>query len=246
MSENLLRRPEFWAVHYYGLLWDDEHDWSEMVERIFGVTADAANRFYADHLVHPDDDHQPPRILLPLFDGFAVRVDFVDGGEGDGHEVRYALDRETWQEPELLGYDSGHHALPAFRWVEIDALSRALRETGHTEVESATALLVLYPSVWLTRADDPAQVAKRLSEAWSALEFLRIRDPAALVSCCTAGTVDDLIWRQDVELGWINDGGYSLRNPPPHLSELPAFAVRRYRRLREFLSSVEQKVGPIG
>ena len=238
MAEPLLRRPEFWASHYFLILCDEEHDSLEMVEQIFGVPPDAVDRFYSQYLVHPADDDQPPQISLPLFDGFELQVDSVNCDD-EYHELRYFLHRHSWEQPELLGYASGHFALPAFRWTEIDSLSRALHRVLADEVVASSALLLLFPSVWITPSDDPAYLSQRLAQAWSALDFLQIRDLDSLIRFSIAHPAEDLAWWNDPRLGWINNGMYSFRNPETLMCK---FSERRFQRVSEFIASVEQQL----
>src|SRR5262249_25072524 len=117
-----LKDPRFWAAHYYLLLEDEEQASRELVEPLLGISAKAVEDYYFGELVKPEDVAQT--VWLPLKSDFRVGVEYVDC-EDDGHEVRYRLDHAAWSEPELLGFDSAHFALPAFRWQELIAMREA-------------------------------------------------------------------------------------------------------------------------
>src|SRR6185295_3540078 len=107
-----LNDSRFWAAHYYLLLADDEHDSAELIQPLFGISAEKLYEYYFNELVKPDGQATP--IWLPLGNGYQVGVEYAECGE-DGHEVRYFLGHSDGSAPELLGFDSPHFALPAFR-----------------------------------------------------------------------------------------------------------------------------------
>src|SRR5262245_35727818 len=208
-----LAKREFWAAHYYLLLAAEERESSDLVEPLFGLPNSALEAYYFGQLVRPESDAHP--LWLPLRDGYSAGVEYADCGD-DGHEVRFFLSHESWDEPELLGFDSPHFALPAFRWDELVLLHAAL--ATQVDRRAPAAALLLFPAVYVTAADMSYDVKEHLQEWWRTLTYLSPADPELLVRNVVAYRDNpDVRWRKDEKLGWINDSIYSFRNPNAHM-----------------------------
>jgi len=224
-----LETPELWVAHYYLLLADDENESSDLVEPLFGISEDRIEEYYLGHLVQPEATART--LWLPLLDGFSAGVQYADCGD-DGHEVRYFLHHAPWSEPELLGFDSAHFALPAFRWDEVTLVHAALREQG--TAQASAAALFLFPATYLTSSEEQAEAESRLAEWWKTLSVIRPRAIDTLAKNVAAYRFSpEVRWSVDAKLGWINDGMYSFRNPR---TEMCAFSERRFERVRSFLA----------
>jgi hypothetical protein len=233
MSSYLLL-PEFWASHYYLLIEDEEYESNELIQPFFGISCEAVEHFYSETLVYSDGDPFAEPVRLPLIHGFSLEVENADCGDR-GHEERYFINHSSWEKPELLGYQSPHSALPAFRWSEIELISNALHKDSRP-IEGAIALLLLFPAVWLTSGENVSSVSERLKREWNNLSLIDASIFDRLVSNiidCTP--VTEIAWWEDRELGWINDGQYSFRNPKTLMCE---FAERRFRHVSEFFGGI--------
>lgn len=229
-----LRKPEFWATHYHELFGDEDHDSGEVVESVFGIPDQQLASYYFS-LIRPEAE--AVHLSVELFGGYGADVEYVDCGD-DGTEVRYFLSRNEWDRRELLGYESPHFALPAFRWTEIDSLGRILERKSLTE--AATAVLLLFPAVYLTGAGESAAAETALRRYWEALSLpSRAFQHGAFNNVIDNRTVPNLVWEQDPELGWINNWDYSFRNPKTLMTQ---FEPIRFRRVRLFVEALERCV----
>jgi len=222
-----LNDSRFWAAHYYLLLADDEHDSAELIQPLFGISAEKLYEYYFNELVKPDGQATP--IWLPLGNGYQVGVEYADCGE-DGHEVRYFLGHSDGSAPELLGFDSPHFALPAFRWQELVHFRNVLGpELGNL------AATLLFAGTYITDADDLEEVVSLLSSWWVSHPILPT-SRSTLVAQNAAGYrhVSGFRWWRDEKLGWVNDCAYSLRNPS---TRMRPFSAERFDRVQRFLTA---------
>ena len=221
-----LQRPEFWAAHYYLLIADDEHDSQELVEPIFGFTDTQITDYYLNELVQPDEIASP--LWLPLGRDFSVGVVYADCGD-DGNEVRYLLDHPSWSEPELIGFDSPHFALPALRWEEIVLLHSAMR--ADNALEASAVALLMFPATYLTSAAQQAEAQNWLTAWWKNFPVIQPKAIETLVRNIVAyRTVPEVRWWHDAALGWITNDVNSLRNPDTRMRPL---SQQRFERVRD-------------
>jgi len=219
--------PRFWAAHYYLLIGDDDHDSGELVESLFGLRDEALQAYYFGDLVKPDDQSTP--LWLPLAHGYQAGVQYADCGD-DGHEVRYLLGHATWPEPELVGFDSPHFALPAFRWQELVQMHDALGP-----VLGSLAATLLFAGTYVTDADDEEQVVATFADWWTSHPILVPPQPRRVAANAAAyRRIPGFSWRYDEELGWINDELNSLRNPE---TRMRTFSRDRFERVRSFFTA---------
>src|SRR5713226_989279 len=119
-----LRKPEFWATHYFLLIGDEERESSELVQLIFGIEAEKLYKYY-ERLAQPAAN---ARVLsIGLDTGYGVGVEYLNCGE-DGNEIRFYITHASWERPEFLGHDSPHFALPAFRWEEVKKVHACVKD----------------------------------------------------------------------------------------------------------------------
>src|SRR5438045_9662492 len=97
-----LRKPEFWATHFYNLVGTEERDSGEVVEAAFGIPRQTTDAHYLS-LLRPEEE--AILISVPIAAAYDVGVEYVDCGES-GTEVRYSLGHLEWKEREPLGYES--------------------------------------------------------------------------------------------------------------------------------------------
>ncbi len=224
----LLKDPRFWAMHYYLHLGTDEQDASDFVEPYFGITFSAMNDFYAEVVPQNDASLPWPYLEVPICDGYSIQVEYAGVPI---HETRYLIHHESWSAPLFLGHESGHFALPVFRWREIMAASRACES-----VNSPLIILLLRPSALRTEADDAVAMKRELTTAWDSL--------GVLCPNRTEELVDQLVpeepwnnrgWLFDDDLGWISQSDYSFRNPKTLMC---SFDRERFRKVAEFLNAI--------
>jgi hypothetical protein len=230
---SIMTTPYFWAAHHHLILRDDDHETAELTEQVFGLSSDDVSDYYSSQLVQLDEVSSP--LGLSVGHGYSLGVEVADCGE-DGHEQRYYLGHDSWDEWQLLGYDSGHFALPAFRWSEVRAIGAAAGHHHGKEV-AATAVLLLLPSVYFNEADDLADAKKHVSACWSELAFAGVLRPdVAAEATVTSLSGHEIRWWHDRRLGWINDGRYSFRNPNCRLA--PGQSEERFSRIDSLLRFV--------
>jgi hypothetical protein len=236
---DLLGNPLFWAMWYYMHIGTEERDSAELMEPFFGLSNEEVNQFYVANFSR-DDPHAPwLSIKLPLPDGFSLSVEFAETYSED----RYTLSHADWNSSVLLGYHSGHFALPALRWNEVAAIGRCAALTSLDENHRRVALLLFFPGVYLTDMDTIAEVRSTLIAAWETLGLVKQTHIQEMVDQIIDGKViDDLRWWRDPDLGWINDGRYSLRNPRTRMCE---FDKAKFERISAFLSMLERFAAPV-
>lgn len=226
-----LRRPEFWAIHYYNVVGTEERGSGEMIKAVFRLSGDQLNDYYS-LLYKPEE--QAHLISVPIVAGYDVGMQRVDCGE-NGEEVRYSIGHKDWSEREPLGYESPHFALPAFRWAEVELIARVMER--RSAEDAAIAMLLLFPAVYLTRSDNPAEAERALLRAWKQLMPPSPALEEMVRSAVENQTDSELTWSNNAELGWINNGRYSFRNPKTMMT---SFEPRRFARIRSFLDTVER------
>ena len=137
---------------------------------------------------------------------FAASIEYQD---------RFWIGQSQVPQRLLLGYHSGHFSLPAFRMEEIlwfhDLLGR------NPIYRSATLLLM--SACFLQEPSGPArQVA---IELFSDLPGVKAGVAQSMAKTFLDYlTVPDVCWQRDSDLGWINNGRYSQRNPRSTMSVL--------------------------
>jgi hypothetical protein len=223
-----LTDPRFWAMHYYLLIGTDEVDSSELVEPIFGVSNQAVNEYFLDDFDGTGSREIRQYVEVPIHNGFSVQVEYA--GEPDS-EIRLYLNHNNWPHPECVGFDSGHFALPAFRWCEVKSLYDAAKG-----LDAARALLLMFPGVYVTEEDKKEQVQSTLVDSWAQLHVADIKRLEETSKQIIDYRLVQVRWWQDPQFGWITDGQYSFRNPNTLMTK---FAHDRFARVREFFAGIE-------
>ena len=232
---DLLTQPAFWANHYAPLLGTEDEEFTEFVEPIFGVSADTAWAYYKEQLLNP---RLPwPYLRVPLPEGFAAEVELADE---PNHETRFAVEHPDWPTRVVLGYESGHAALPALRWREVVRIASCAGPVPGIENPRAAALLLFLPGASVTDDDDPGEVRAALLRAWRDASAARPGHLGELADQVVANITSSARWRRDPVLGWVNDRDISLRNPQTRMC---SFDAERFRRVRQFTEMRESR-GP--
>ena len=216
-----LTSPAFWAAHFYLLLGTRERNARDFLKPFFGVSFAEMHEFYESQVERPDGTGD--LISLDAGDTAAVALEYADCGD-DGSEQRFFITTDAWDDWELLGYNSAHFALPAFRWEEIEGIG----------AREPLAFTLLLPAVAWPGTEDALRTVER---AWRDHPFVRTKDAAGLAQQIADHLypATELKWWHDPGLGWINDGRYSFRNPKTRMG---AFSRERFDRTREFFAAV--------
>lgn len=153
---DLLDSPLFWAMWYYLHVGTDDVDSSELMQPFFGVSNEAVNSFYLKTISKSEPDAPWVRIRIPVANGFSVAVEFA----GEPYcEDRYILSHDSWESSVLLGYYSGHFALPALRWHEVRWIDWCVRKKAiGSDTHRRSSLLLMFPAVYLNSQDDVNEV----------------------------------------------------------------------------------------
>ena len=156
------------------MLSSERADGSELIEPFFGVSVEQSSRFSEEHFGDGSPARPSASITVPFPNGFSLSVEF------DTDEERYVL-REAGRPPDvLLGCYSGNFVLPAFRWREIVQIDDHLSASASADPRHRrSALLLLFPGVYLTPDDDPDEVRRPWCD-----------DGRPWVSSATAGSVN--------------------------------------------------------
>jgi hypothetical protein len=213
------------------LIGTEEVDTGEFIEPFFGVSDQAVNDYFLREFDQRGPDEIWPYLEAPVRGGFMVQVEYA----GTASETRFYINHVEWQQPVCLGYESGHFALPAFRWCEVAAIGRS-----GGGINAARALLLVFPALWLVAEDEGNQIPSTLVEAWGQLGVAKRERLEEMVGQNIDHRTAEIRWWQDVRLGWINNGRYSFRNPKTLMCE---FDEDRFTKVAAFFAGIESSAG---
>lgn len=216
-------------MHYYMLIGTEEVDTGDFIEPFFGVSNKAVNDYFLREFDQRGSNEVWPYLEVPVRGGFTVQVEYA----GTTSETRFYINHVDWPEPVCLGYESGHFALPALRWCEVAAIGSA-----GTGIDAARALLLVFPAVGLRAEDQRNTVQSALVEAWGCLTVAKPGRLQETVGQYMEHRTADIRWWKDPQLGWINDGRYSFRNPKTLMCD---FQENRFTRVAEFFSGIKSR-----
>jgi hypothetical protein len=211
-----LPEPGFWAVQLW--LYLQSAEIQNPPEMCWGLSKEQANGEYARFIEQHWKAGAWPYIRLPVDDHRYVEIEYSAGveyqrriwiGNLDGRRV-------------ILGYDSGHFSLPAFRMDELLVLA------NHLTVHPSAPLLLL-PGVYLESEDlcPTEQVTQWLAKVPGVqVEIIPLMAKALFT------VVPKVLWESDDTYGWTNNSKYSQRNPKSSMSTLSS---DDYQFIREFL-----------
>ncbi|MBK9143292.1 MAG: hypothetical protein IPM23_12390 [Candidatus Melainabacteria bacterium] len=227
LSEDLIERnellddPRFWAILYESFIeatTEDEFD--DGCHRFFGCTADEVETLFSSLSSAGDPDSFPVyTVEMRLTGGFSVGLGL--SMFPDSFDIPVFLREDA--DATLIGIIGGAFMLPALRWCELAMLQdRLLLQDANTR---SRMLLMLYPCVYLTYEVDVEEVRASLLRALaeSGIGATHRDELVARLTECGGNTV----WREDPQLGWVNDSRHSLRNPEVDYSEGAIASSRR-------------------
>ena len=224
LANEWLESPLFWAVHYYLLLHDEDHDDDELATNLFGIPSEEIDKFYIDRFT---SDHQPqpwPYFTVPIDNTRFVEVEYAQGAEP---QVRFKLGDNSG--PILTGYNSGHFSLPALRWAEVQQLSNACQNARRR----CECLLLLIPGIYIN-SQEARSVTQELESCFAQFQFFKPECRQQLARNIVTNLSDDICeWKFDERLGWLCNGQYAQRNPNSLLSQL---REEDYQRIKSFFA----------
>ena len=216
------------------LVWSDREDVTEVLEdpsfwATFGRTSRGGGgpeffeapiddtTFYDQLLMRRFEAGVWPFIRVSLDARRYVEVEFTDD-----HEERYWIGLADWRA--LLGYESSHASLPAFRPEELAWITDRLPD------ERRSFAFLLLKATYFPSAEPAAQrLISRLVEALPGL--LEDRASELVAECLQDQVSEDVAWRRDPDLGWVCESVYAARRENGALSTL---APSDFPRIAEF------------
>jgi len=224
--------PEFWAAHYANLLAEEGAQTSDVIRKVFGLDPPTVYAHYQRHMLHPPSVRHATAPVQVARDCMVV-ADCVDYGV-DGYAIVYLVNCADWPAPEVLGYESPHWALPALRLEELAVICKATVISNGSAC-AVLAVLLLMPGVWLTDSTEERGGRDMVSAALDGMLAGFLARPDEFVARLVRSQSKHVNWHRDRQLGWINDGPYSLRNPR---SDMWKASPGRFDRIREFIDRV--------
>lgn len=207
----VLSEPAFWATQV--AIHCQPQDTDQPGLDWFGIDAETANAWYDAHVEMHQRVGAWPFIRVDLPRGRYIELEMACGAE---YQDRIWIGHTPDGERTMLGYHSGHFSLPALRLAEAEWLANT---TSH-----AASGLIWLAATYVDRTARQIALADRLA---SNVPGLRPESRRAYVNALLNGLrVDDLSWTRHDALGWINDSGYSQRNPHSRLSTLSPSGFR--------------------
>lgn len=162
----------------------------------------------------------PATVKLSLANRIDLLIQFHPG------DWYYLLHREG-ENPVQIGNNGPHFQMPVFRWNEIKTLAEIAAPNFPGESGRAIALLLLFPTVWMTDDDDAGEVAIAIEQAWLETRFVSAEDAQPFAKACREMIgAPSCRWQQDSDRGWVTDATNSMRA----LRE-PVASVRHINRL---------------
>ncbi|TLS43100.1 hypothetical protein FE633_27560 [Streptomyces montanus] len=189
--------PLFWPVHLGTCLRGEDAQ-----RAAFGADWDAAMELYRGLSA----ERGWPVFSVPLRSGHTIHVAYrnIEGDRG----VDYLMHHPAWSAAETFTVDDGHFMGPGMAWSELVSVARQPESEGVADTDAR--LLLLFPTLGDARLPDDAAAA--LATALTALTL--IEEPADVASMLleNQGQWEAPHWELADDV-WINDGGYSYRNP---------------------------------
>lgn len=206
----LLVQPAFWAAHMWNVTKGPISSGDvDVFDSSFGLTADAIEDFY---LLQLGNGAQSPYFQIALRSGYTIEIEYAN--EPEDHHVLYRVCHRELELSICVGTGGGHWRLPAFRWAELLQIVHAASKMQQDRpLSSARALLLLFPSTWISDDDNLDAVRKELQGAWKTLNLVPQSQIAPLVEQLIASSQSDVRWQRHESIGWVNDGDNSTRNP---------------------------------
>ena len=237
---DLLEDTRFWVLLYEQWVKPRVGDgFDDGEEHFFSVGENAVDAFFRDLENHrvPPGSYPEHAVLLSLRNGWRIGVVLSIYPEDFAiHDVVVPMSSD---EPIAFDVNGGNFQLPALRWEELLLLQTAA--VPNTPANRAKALLLLFPSIYLSSEMRIDEVRQVVEQAWtnSGIPITRARELVDrpindfVESRRRHPEVQETIWRKHESLGWINDGCHSLRNPAVADSD------RVIPVMRELLSAVD-------
>lgn len=201
-ASDQLMTSAFWGMMLDGLQDEEGEHQAHWLE----TTSEAVNSCWEDFMRHVE--HGSPVFLrLPLVDDLYLEFEFAAEGE---HQIRYWLGDDGQRV--LMGYQSGHFSLPAFRFVEIAAIAK------HLSPELRPAAVLLLPGSYST--SHSAEMREPILSWVQSVPFAKAHAEKITDTLLEQSVVEDAYWQHDTKLGWTASWMYSQRKPKGNWSVL--------------------------
>lgn len=218
----LLDDPRFWAILYECFIEaTTEDDFVDGCQRFFGCTADEVGALFSALPRSGDPDSFPVyTVEMPLTGSFSVGIGLSMFPEN--FDIPVFLKEAADEDATLIGIIGGSFMLPAFRWCELGTLQDRL--LSREPKNRSRMLLMLYPSLYLTEEVNVEEVRAALLRALEESDIGAFHCDELVARLIKFGS--NAVWREDPQLGWVNDSRHSLRNPEMDFSEGPIASIR--------------------
>jgi hypothetical protein len=129
-------------------------------DRALGISTEAIESFWVRELT---SEIEWPSFHIPLCCGFSFLVEYENWPED--HVISYRVLNSDRSIDICVGNTCGHDFLPAFRWEELVSLSRVASINSIRPFSWGEVMLLVLPSVWITKGQDVTDIKKKLSLA---------------------------------------------------------------------------------
>lgn len=229
-ATHLLTEPKFWGAHLWQITRDqNSDDTEEDFDRALGISTNAIEDFWRRELT---SEVEWPSFHIPLCSGFSFQVEYENWPED--YVITYRvlnLDRSI---DICVGNTCGHDFLPAFRWEELECLSHVASINSIRPFSRGEVMLLVLPSVWITKGQDLTDIKQKLRLALDELQLGPHAQTSRMADELVKNSLQDVHWKRNERLGWVNDGRYSRRNP----DRLQSLNEQEFANLKELLDMI--------
>jgi hypothetical protein len=231
---NFLNNKTFWITYYFTILEDEEIETEESADLFFGLKTGEIDRFYSTILNQNKTMQTWPFVEIPIDERFSLGIEYA--GIPD-YEIRFFINNKAWNVPMVIGYKSDHFSLPVLRWDELRRISRLAG--GENEF---TILLLFLPGIYITDTDNYIEIKGTIEHAWSTLNIFQYKEIELLTGKIIKHQKENIHWWEDEQLGWINNGQYSFRNPKNEMHKFDKCLFERISILQNILDSTSVNI----
>jgi hypothetical protein len=98
-------------------------------------------------------------------------------------------------------------------------------------------MLLVFPSVWIPEGQDLAEIKEKLRLALDTLSLGSRAHASQMAEELVKNSLQEVTWRPDAQLGWVNDAPNSRRNP----GKQQRLTDQEFACLRELLDMIRLK-----
>ncbi|MFL5243019.1 MAG: hypothetical protein ACJ8FY_13005 [Gemmataceae bacterium] len=207
-ATHLLTEPKFWGAHLWQITkLQNLDDTEEDFDRALGISTDGIESLWIRELT---TELEWPSFHIPLCSGFSFLVTYENWPED--HVITYRVLNSERSIDICVGNTCGHDFLPGLRWEELVCLSRVASINSIRPFSWGEVMLLVLPSVWITKAQDLKDIKQKLRLALDGLQLGPRAQTSRMADELVKNSLQDVNWRPDKQLGWVNDAPNSRRN----------------------------------